>query len=79
MKLVVHSEVSINETAGSTGRKEHLVDVTYLLKDPTPEQVKSKILDALADEKGRLEVKDGTVILCFWNLQDKADFLVKIQ
>ncbi|MFI5304201.1 MAG: hypothetical protein ACHQYP_05325 [Nitrospiria bacterium] len=79
MKQVVHCEVCINENPVSVGRKEHTVNVTHLLNDPTSEQVKCKILDTLADEKGRLEVKNGTVVLCFWNLKDKEDFLGNLQ
>lgn len=79
MKRLVHNEVSIKDNPVTDGRPEHRVNLTHLLNGLTPKLIKSKILNALSDEKGRLEIKDRTIILCFWNLQDKEEFLVTLQ
>jgi hypothetical protein len=79
MKRLVHNEVLMKDNSVISGRQEHRVNLTHLLNDLTPKLIKCKILDTLSAEKGRLEIKDKTVILCFWNLQDKEEFLVNLQ
>jgi hypothetical protein len=79
MKILFDNEVSSQDNSGILGRQEHRVNITPLVNDFIAPQIKLKILNALEDQKGRLEVKDGTIILCFWNPKDKVDFLVNLQ
>lgn len=77
MKRLVHKADPIKDNSDISGLQEYRVNLTHLLNDH--KLIKCKILDTLSDEKGRLEIKDKSVILCFWNLQDKEEFLVNLQ
>lgn len=79
MKRLVHKADPIKDNSDISGLQVYRVNLTHLLNDLTPKLIKCKILDSLSDEKGRLEIKDKSVILCFWNLQDKEEFLVNLQ
>ena len=71
-------EVSIREKPVISSGPENQVNITHLLEDFSSSLFKSKILGALAFDKGRLEIKNGSVILSFLNLQDKEEFLVNL-
>jgi len=79
MKKLFHNDTSLKHQSVIGSREEHQVVVTHLLDALTPEELKCKVLDLLTDEKGRLEFKDGNVILSFWKLKDKEEFLVKLK
>ena len=78
MKKPLQNRVSIKDIPLMSGQDDNRVIVTHLLDDFTPEQVKLRVLNFLADEKGRLEFIDGNVILCFSNLKDKKKFLADL-
>ncbi|MFI5304404.1 MAG: hypothetical protein ACHQYP_06350 [Nitrospiria bacterium] len=71
-------EVSISEKPVISGWQENQVNITHLLDDFSSPLLKGKFLDALAIDKGRLEIKNGSVILSFLNLKDKEEFLVNL-
>jgi hypothetical protein len=79
MKKPLQNRISIKDIPVMNGQDDNRVIVTHLLDDLTPEQVKLRVLNFLADEKGSLEFKDGNVILCFSNLKDKKKFLFDLR
>ncbi|MFI5305360.1 MAG: hypothetical protein ACHQYP_11275 [Nitrospiria bacterium] len=79
MKKSIQNMVSAKGSPLIGSQDDYRVIVTHLLDDLTPEQVKLRVLDFLADERGRLEFIDGDVVLCFSNLNDKKKFLVDLK
>jgi hypothetical protein len=78
-KLLENEEVSLENNPVNGNQEDLRVIVTHLLNDLSPEQVKLRVLNFLAEEKGRLEFINGNVILCFSNLKDKIKFLTDLR
>jgi hypothetical protein len=54
-------------------------NVTYLLNNEDPKNIKQKIFELLATGKGKLEITDQTVSLSISNLYERKKFYAEFQ
>ncbi len=59
--------------------KGNKINVTSFLNQRDPKNIKKQIFDLLANGKGKLEITNQTISLCFSNLYDKQKFNAEIQ
>ena len=69
MKNLLGNKRAISNDSKAENKSEYRVNVTDFMKKD-----RETIFNALADGKGRLDIRPGLVTLIFFNLNDKKKF-----